>query len=207
MFNSQLPPISELPSSRQLLGSTLLAGGVAAALLATVILPSEYGVDPTGIGRLFGLTEMGKIKTQLAQEAARDAAAEARLANAPVAPTVAVPGKSEASTETAAERSDAITVKLAVGEAAEVKVTATKGIQIGFDWSVAGGHVNYDTHADAPGIDYHGYGKGRESTGERGSINAAFDGKHGWFWRNRSDAPVTITLRTTGAYTEIKRVV
>ncbi|GGI94106.1 hypothetical protein GCM10007973_32860 [Polymorphobacter multimanifer] len=207
MFNSQLPPISELPSSRQLLGSTLLAGGVAAALLATVILPSEYGVDPTGIGRLFGLTEMGKIKMQLAQEAARDAAVEATLASQPAAPTVAVPGKSEAGTETGAERSDTITVKLAVGEAAEVKATATKGIQIGFDWSVAGGHVNYDTHADAPGIDYHGYGKGRESTGERGSLNAAFDGKHGWFWRNRSDAPVTITLRTTGAYTEIKRVV
>jgi len=36
---------------------------------------------------------------------------------------------------------------------------------------------------------------------------AAFDGSHGWFWRNRTGEPVTITLRTTGAYTEVKRVV
>ena len=40
-----------------------------------------------------------------------------------------------------------------------------------------------------------------------GSIHAAFDGKHGWFWRNRSGAPVTITLRTRGEYSEVKRVV
>ena len=52
-----------------------------------------------------------------------------------------------------------------------------------------------------------GYGKGRESTGEQGELVAAFDGSHGWFWRNRSGAPVTITLRTEGAYGEVKRVV
>ncbi|MGN6289090.1 MAG: hypothetical protein ACTHNA_07495 [Sphingopyxis terrae] len=82
-----------------------------------------------------------------------------------------------------------------------------KDAKIAFDWSVEGGHVNFDTHADAPGIAYHGYGKGKESTGEKGELVAAFDGKHGWFWRNRSGAPVTITLRTEGAYTDIRRVV
>ena len=96
---------------------------------------------------------------------------------------------------------------LAPGEGAEIKVDAGEGARIAFDWSVAGGHVNYDTHADAPGISYHGYDKGRESTGEQGTLVAAFDGSHGWFWRNRSGAPVTVTLRTDGAYTAIKRVV
>lgn len=60
--------------------------------------------------------------------------------------------------------------------------------------------------ASTPGLN-HGYGRGRESTGERGELVAAFDGSHGWFWRNRSGAPVTVTLRTEGAYAAIRCVV
>ncbi len=67
MFNSQLPNMSDLPTSRQLIGSTLVAIAGAAAILVTVVLPSEYGIDPTGAGSAFGLTEMGEIKVQLAQ--------------------------------------------------------------------------------------------------------------------------------------------
>ena len=39
---------------------------------------------------------------------------------------------------------------------------------------------------------------------QAGALVAAFTGNHGWFWRNRSDAPVTLTLRTEGAYTEMR---
>jgi hypothetical protein len=38
-------------------------------------------------------------------------------------------------------------------------------------------------------------------------LEAAFDGKHGWFWRNRTDKPVTVTLHTEGDYIAIKRVI
>ena len=34
---------------------------------------------------------------------------------------------------------------------------------------------------------------------------AAFDGRHGWFFRNRTNADVTLTLRTRGDYTELVR--
>lgn len=215
MFNSQMPDVSDLPTSRQLVRSTLLAAAAAAAILVTIVLPSEYGVDPTGIGRVLGLTEMGKIKVQLAQEAAADAAVTASVPNPPGAPaaarpTAVVPVASAPSADAEpaiAARQDQMSVTLAPGEAAEIKVKADKGTRIGFDWSVSGGHVNYDTHADASGISYHGYGKGRESTGERGELVAAFDGSHGWFWRNRSGGSVTVVLRTNGSYSDIRRVV
>ena len=70
MFNTKLPTQSELPTSRQLLRSTVIAVGVAAALLVTVVMPSEYAIDPTGVGRLLGLTQMGEMKKTLAEEAA-----------------------------------------------------------------------------------------------------------------------------------------
>jgi hypothetical protein len=66
--------------------------------------------------------------------------------------------------------------------------------------------VNYDTHADAPGISYHGYGKGTSVRADSGLLTAAFDGNHGWFWRNRGRDTVVLTLRTTGAYSELKRM-
>jgi len=37
-------------------------------------------------------------------------------------------------------------------------------------------------------------------------LEAAFDGNHGWFWRNRGQADVTITLRTNGDYADIKQM-
>lgn len=206
MFNSQMPRLEDLPTSGQLVRSTLLAAVAAGALLITVILPSEYAIDPTGIGRVLGLTEMGEIKRQLAEEAAADATSDARAAARPgVSPAASAPASPTVAT--ADGRTDQMRVSLAPGEGAEIKLTAAQGSRIAFDWSVTGGHVNYDTHADAPGISYHGYGKGRQSTGERGELVAAFDGSHGWFWRNRSDASVTVVLRTRGAYIGIRRVV
>ena len=71
------PPDAVAPTSRQLIRSTILAVAVAALLLITCVLPAEYGVDPTGVGRLLGLTQMGEVKMALAEEAANNAAAEA----------------------------------------------------------------------------------------------------------------------------------
>ena len=71
------PPDALAPTSRQLIRSTILAVVVAALLLVTCVLPAEYGVDPTGVGGLLGLTQMGEVKMALAEEAANNAAAEA----------------------------------------------------------------------------------------------------------------------------------
>ncbi len=210
MFNSQRPNVEDLPTSRQLLRATAISAAVAGALLVTVVLPAEYAIDPTGIGSALGFTEMGEIKAQLAEEAAADRAATAMAGDtaAPAAPAATAAEVTPPATPGAAgARSDVTEVTLTPGQGAEIKATMAKGATLAYDWSVSGGAVNYDTHADAPGIDYHGYDKGQNSAGERGQLLAPFDGKHGWFWRNRGDAPVTVTLRTQGAYTEIKRVV
>ena len=200
MFNSQRPKLEDLPTTRQLQGATAFALAASAVILTTIVLPAEYAIDPTGIGRALNLAQMGEIKAQLAQEAALDAASTAARAipSAPVA---------LADTGPITVKSETMQFTLAPGAGAEIKATMQKGGSITFNWSVAGGHVNFDTHADAPGISYYGYGKGQQSTGQQGELVAAFDGHHGWFWRNRSAGTVTITLRVDGAFSQLRRVV
>ena len=77
MYNSNTPTNQDLPSTGKLIKSTIIAAIVAGVLLVTVVMPSEYGIDPTGVGKALGLTEMGDIKTSLAEDAAADALAHA----------------------------------------------------------------------------------------------------------------------------------
>lgn len=93
MYNVSKPTIDDLPTSKQLLRSTFIALVAAIAILVAIVLPSEYAIDPTGIGRALGLTEMGEIKKQLAEEAAADAAMDAAKAVARLKETQAQPSQ------------------------------------------------------------------------------------------------------------------
>lgn len=62
MYNSDMPNRAELPTTKQLIRSTLLALVGASLLLITVVLPAEYAIDPTGVGRVIGLTDMGRSR-------------------------------------------------------------------------------------------------------------------------------------------------
>ncbi len=205
MYNSDLPTRAELPSSKQLLRSTIIAMIVATVLLVTVVLPSEYGIDPTRIGRVLGLTKMGEIKTQLAAEAERERA---------IAASQSAPGKTDTPStapfnvakDASTPKTDQLTLTLKPGEGAEIKLAMTKGAKARYEWTSAGGRVNHDTHGDGPGGANHSFSKGREVERDSGELTAPFDGNHGWFWRNRSESEVTITLKVTGEYSGLKRV-
>ena len=72
MHNGNKPNPDDLPTTAQLIKSTILAAVAAVVILVAVVLPSEYGIDPSGFGKTIGLVEMGQIKTQLAEEAEAD---------------------------------------------------------------------------------------------------------------------------------------
>ena len=221
MYNTELPNRAELPSSRQLIRSTVIALVTAGVLLITAVLPAEYGIDPTGIGNVLGLKKMGEIKTTLAKEAASEAPGGSPSAEVAPPTAIAATATPTPKTEAAASplptpeaagksgKSDEVTVSLKPGQAAEVKLDMRKGAKVSYEWTVRGGAVNVDAHGDPvnpPAGFYHGYGKGRQVSKDAGVLQAAFDGKHGWYWRNRSNSPVTLTLSTQGQYTAIKRV-
>ncbi|WP_432782484.1 transmembrane anchor protein [Pseudomonas veronii] len=215
MFNTPLPTVNELPSTRKLLRSTVIAILVAAGLLVTVVMPSEYAIDPTGLGRALGLTQMGELKIILAQEALADTAPPQQAPSAPapaqqvaqvqpvaksVAPPVAIP--------TSALKTNQITVMLKPGEGKEIKLEVLKGRTVSYEWTAVGGPVNYETHGEPYNAKkgyFHSYGKGKQVKDNQGEFTAIFDGTHGWFWRNRSNSDVTISLKATGDYLSVKQ--
>ena len=222
MYNSDTPLRAELPTSRQLLRSTILAAISALVLLVAVVLPAEYGIDPTGVGRVLGMTKMGDIKQQLAAEAAADAATTAQATKSPAtgssglaaanaaepaakAAVVAVPKEPGQAVASKIEWRDEMSVTLTPGEGTEIKMKLVEGAKAQYSWVVEGGTVNFDTHGDAPGKSI-SYEKGRGVPSDEGVLEAAFTGNHGWYWRNRGKENVKLILRTRGEYTDIKKM-
>jgi len=208
MKNKNIPANIELPSKGKLIKSTILAIFIAAFLLVTVVLPAEYGIDPTGVGEFIGLLKMGEIKVSLASEAAMERVGEETKDSNSIngsqpesdANSEEVLPQSEVDVQT-----DEMTISLSPNEGKEIKLSMSKGAQVNYVWFTDGGKANYDAHADSKEleINYHSYGKGSLERSE-GVLEAAFDGKHGWFWRNRTSEDMTVTLQVDGEYSSIK---
>jgi hypothetical protein len=193
------------PASRNLLRSTLIAAAVAVVILVTIVMPAEYGVDPTGLGGVLGLTEMGKIKRALAAEAAGQTVAANPADSAQ--PNVVTPPAASSSSDTSSDR--VTTIALEPGQAREIKLLMRKGARAQYSWSTDRGVVSHTTHGDtvnAPPGKFHEYGKGTGVRADSGVIVAVFTGNHGWYWRNRTKEVVTVTLRTRGEYDDLKEI-
>lgn len=209
MYNSNIPADRDLPSTGKLVKSTVLAAIAAFVLLVTVVMPAEYGIDPIGVGNAIGLKRMGEIKISLTNEAnaamTKDTGSIGQAVPAVIAESVM--SRPEPAQSAAALLNHEMRVTLAPDEGTEIKVAMKKGSKVQYRWWTDGGRANFDVHADSKelNIDYHNYSKGSEKEKD-GVIVAAFDGSHGWFWRNRTSQDITITLQTNGEYTNIKHI-
>lgn len=208
MYNSDIPTRAELPSTRQLIKSTIIAIAAAAAILITIVLPSEYAVDPTGVGKILNLTEMGEIKQQLSAEAEADRQLQMQMIETEEKSSSLMDGLlglivSSAHAQSAGEAwTDEETYTLVPGESIEIKLVMEEGAEAEFLWVAEGGVLNFDLHGDGSGKNI-SYEKGRGVPNQDGVLKASFTGNHGWFWRNRDKQDVMLTLSVRGAYSDI----
>ena len=101
-------------------------------------------------------------------------------------------------------KTEILEIALDLDATVEYKALMQQGDSIAFRWS-ADGEAYYDFHAhdEAFGDEFFTrYAEG-EGSSSAGSIVAAYDGQHGWFWLNISDTPIMITLEVMGFYDEI----
>ena len=161
---------------------TLVKASVFSALFGTfvltvAILPAEYSIDPTGIGASMGLT---------------------RLAN-PSTPSEIKPTKEGIAEE---YQEDQVDIEIPAGKGLEYKFRALKGDDIRYSWQSTGGELFFDFHGEPKG-DTTGYFQSYTvSTSDkvRGSLTAPFEGSHGWYWENKSNSPITVSVHIEGKY-------
>lgn len=191
MTNFETPDRAELPTTAQLNRATTLAVLIAGIILVTTVLPAEYGIDPTGFGAITGLKKMGDMKE--GEDVEGKDPASTKAINAPVA---------EATKSLLGVQTGKVILTLQPGEGREVKATMKAGKEFDFAWSTDGGQVNYDQHGEIAGAasdEFASYEKGTKVS-STGKFRAPFDGTHGWYWRNRTEGPITITVTATGQF-------
>jgi hypothetical protein len=109
-----------------------------------------------------------------------------------------------------AAKTDTVTITLPAKGKTEVKAVMTVNKVIVYTWKTDKAVVYVDFHGHSPDwknkkafVRYLEAKKGVAV--DSGSLVAPFSGEHGWYWENRQDHPVTITLTVTGYHDAIKK--
>jgi hypothetical protein len=163
--------------------ATLIKASIAAVIIATialvlVILPAEYNIDPTGIGKTLQLTSIAQ-------------AAEVTAVEEVVPVEQSVP-----------KRSDTVTIEIPPQKGLEYKLLMGKHAHLEYEWTTDGEELYFDFHGEPKG-DTTGYFESfalTTSNNMKGSLTTPFAGSHGWYWKNTTDTPVIVTLSIKGSY-------
>src|ERR1041384_2518320 len=183
-----LPPVEVKNRIAVAAGAALL---VAGGILVTVVLPAGVAIDPLGTGAKLGLLPLGEVGKQV--EALNQQAGEAGKAAGASAILVA---------QEKPFQQESVDFKLKPPEGMEYKHRLEKGEALLYSWN-ATGPVDYELHAEpdgAPAGYAQSYEKKNASTGASGTLTAPVPGIHRWYWENKNENEVTVTLKTAGYY-------
>jgi hypothetical protein len=88
-------------------------------------------------------------------------------------------------------------------EGMEYKYRLEEGGTLLYSWT-ATSDLYWELHSEPEGSPrgYAEFFDTNQGVGSNGSYQAPFPGLHGWWWENKSDREVTITLVAAGFYTE-----
>lgn len=193
---------------RSLLKAVVFAVIMAIIVLVIAVLPAEYGIDFTGAGKFFGLNKLhlplepadtlasrGKIFPLLKMEEAGSEPGIKRPKEAdnppPEKPLV--------------QREDSVLVTVPAGKGIEFKMNMLKYGKVKYEWTTDKGTLY---------VDFHGEVKQAEKTEEEyyeshtiaysdnmvGTFLSPFEGRHGWYFKNKGSTPITVTIRIQGEY-------
>jgi len=149
---------------------------IAVILFITMVLPAEFGIDPTGIGQRLGLNNLAVVEPE--QE------------------VIARAGEGDL-----AFREDEVEIEIPAGRGLEYKFFLNQSANLTYEWSSTE-TLYFDLHGEPEGDTtgyFESYGAATVDT-MKGSVTTPFTGSHGWYWRNDEDSDVTVTLKTLGNY-------
>lgn len=210
--------MSEHPEQRSRLGVKLFSSSlVAGVVLVGAVLPAEYGIDPTGIGRLTGLTRLSapvapRIRNQDFGQQLEFNVADYETTAERIEESV----KGLITLHDAPFRSETILIEIEDLGEVEHKFIMSEDMSFVYSWQVLG------ARGDGVYFDFHGHPRAEdrdsfpedfemaysksEGTVQNGSFTAPFDGLHGFYFMNLEEGPITVELKVSGYYDSHREV-
>ena len=206
----QSPFESNPPTAKRLLLSVSVALVMAAIFLVVAVLPAEYGIDPTGLGRTLGLTQMSSaVPTKKVEIDDVLAGVEPIVKAVPPATgePIPLPNPAVHQAQTDPAKSEVMTIELPADGETEIKAVLPKGKMILYSWKVDHDSIYVDFHGHDPAWEdktaFVRYEEKDGSSGANGSLVAPFAGEHGWYFLNTNGFPVVLTLTVQGYYDKL----
>lgn len=187
----------------------------AAVLLVLVVLPAEYGIDPTGFGRLTSIGKLSESTPAAGQDFGQTM--EFNIAEYDVsAEKIEESIQGLISLEETPFMTETIDLKIEDFGEMEHKFIMPADTTFVYSWEVLGAKgdgVYFEFHghpstADAPNYPEgfeQAYSKG-EGISQSGSFTTPFPGYHGWYLMNLEEGEITVRLKVSGYWTEHKEM-
>lgn len=206
-MSDPISPFEAAPPTAKRLTVSIAAAIIGAAmLLVLVVLPAEYGIDPTGIGGAMGLTAISAPTKKLEVRDVVGGNEKVREIAVPdPGQPIPLPNPAVIQLKQVDPPTRSLTVVLQPDQQTEIKAIMDSAQVILYSWK-ADGEVYTDFHGHDPSMGEGFVRYEEQQTGHEGhgSLVAPFSGEHGWYWLSLSDKPVTITLKVTGYFSDIK---
>jgi hypothetical protein len=196
-------------SKKKIIRALIISIIIGAVVLVCAILPAEYGIDPTGIGKLTGFSRL-----YVAENASEETGGVVRgtyplikMEKAGSDPEVKKPA--EADNPPPAKqydvREDSVQVIVPAGKGIEFKTYMLKYGQMKYEWTTDKDVLYFDFHGEVaqetkPKDEYFESYTIAYSNNMVGTFLAPYEGKHGWYFKNKGKSDVTVTLRLKGQY-------
>jgi len=199
-------------STKKIVLATIAAILIGGFIVVTAVLPAEYGIDPTGIGKKIGFNKLYQPvenvnATGLPGIVALPPVELLKLEGGGSEPEVIMPeeAKYPAPEKQYEEREDSVQINLKAGKGIEYKVKMLKYGRLKYGWQTNMGIVYSDFHGDVKqenppkDIYYESYAIAY-SNNVIGNVISPYEGRHGWYFKNITANDITISIKMKGQY-------
>lgn len=198
---------------KKIVKANLIALAIAIVLLITAVLPAEFGIDPTGAGKLFGFSRLHVPKDSVVETTGQQSTMQQsfpliKMEKAGSGPDVPRPAEADnpPPEKQLEQREDSVQITIPAGKGLEYKTYMLKHGKMKYEWTTNKGILYFDFHGEVKqvmetkAVYFESYTIAN-SNNMVGTFLAPFEGKHGWYFRNKGTEDIIVTLRLKGQYT------
>jgi hypothetical protein len=197
--------------TKRIIKALVLAMSIGAAVSVIAVLPAEYGIDPTGLGKILGFSKLFQPNEtggdNMIAESPQQSIKLLKLEDAGSGPGVKKP--IEASDPPPGMqyeiREDSVTITIPGGKGLEYKVLLLKHGALKYEWTIDKGIMFFDFHGEVKeqnppeDVFYESYTVAYAHN-MIGTFLSPFEGRHGWYFKNSGEADRTVSIRLKGEY-------